>query len=331
MNIAFAGLRHDHIYMLFEMAIQNEHFSVVGGYEPDAAAKAVAEQKGLCCKYIDFQDLLSDETVDVVALGGCFADRGQMAIQTLKAGKHVIADKPLCTDLKELDEIEELAKEKKLIVSCMFTMRYEGNILAVRKLIKEGTLGKINNVYFGGQHPLMYDRRPGWYFEKGRYGGIINDIAIHGIDLLSYLFDLQPVHIDGVRCWNQFAKEHPEFMDSAQFMLTLNGNAGVIADVSYSIPDGIEFSLPYYWQFYVWGTEGTISFSYNTDEMLYYTKGQKEPLNLKADENMDYLNDFLKAVNGEKDLILPMEEVFQSTRHTLLIQQKADTHLLSYS
>ena len=324
MKIAFAGLRHNHIYMLYEMAMEHQEFEVIGGYEENEAAKAVAEQHGLCCKYTDYQELLADGEVEVVALGGCFGDRGRMAIRALQAGKHVIVDKPLCSSIEELTEIEKLAKENSLTVSCMYTMRYQGNIIAVRNLIKSGALGKINNVYFGAQHPLMYGRRPDWYFEEGKYGGLINDIAIHGIDLLSYVFDLEFEKVEAARCWNRYATEEKDFMDSGQFMLTMKENAGVIADVSYAIPDGVEFDLPYYWQFFAWGTEGTISFTYNEQEMQYYIKGRKEPMILKAEQDVNYLDDFLKAVRQEPGVILPMEDVINSTGQTLLIQKQAD-------
>ena len=323
MKIAFAGLRHNHIYMLYDMAMEHQEFEVIGGFEENEAAKAVAEQRGLCCKYTDYQELLADEEIEVVALGGCFGDRGGMAIRALQAGKHVIVDKPLCSSIEELTEIEKLAKENALTVSCMYTMRYQGNIIAVRNLIKSGALGKINNVYFGAQHPLMYGRRPDWYFEEGKYGGLINDIAIHGIDLLSYVFDLELEKVEAARCWNRYATEEKDFMDSGQFMLTMKGNAGVIADVSYAIPDGVEFNLPYYWQFFAWGTEGTISFTYNEQEMQYYIKGRKEPMTLQAEQDVNYLDDFLKSVRQENGVILPMEDVISSTEKTLLIQKQA--------
>lgn len=170
-HLAFAGLRHGHIYMLHTMAQSHPLFRVVGAFEEDAEARAEAERHGISCRYPHFDDLLADPNVDVAALGGCFADRGRMAIRALRAGKHVIADKPLCTSLEELNEIERLAKEKGLAVSCMFTMRFEPKINALKALAESGALGEINQVYFGGQHPLQYGRRPMWYFEAGKYGG----------------------------------------------------------------------------------------------------------------------------------------------------------------
>ena len=305
----------------------------MGAFEDDKSAKETAQNQGVECNYATYEQILADPKVEVVALGGCFAHRGPMAIEALKAGKHVIVDKPLCTSLDQLSQIETLAKEKGKAVSCMFTMRFEKKIVAVKNLIRSGKLGKINNVYFGGQHPLQYGRRPAWYFEKGKHGGVINDIAIHGIDILSFVFDGKVDKINGARCWNAYAKDEPEFLDSAQFMLTLDNGAGVIADVSYAIPDGVEFKLPYYWQFFIWGTEGMIGFSLSEKQFktggeeqpaYYYVKGNSEPIPLVEGEVDNYLTDFLRVVKGENGQILPVSEVISSTKATLEIQQKAN-------
>lgn len=325
MKIAFAGLRHGHIFVLYDMARENPLFEVAGAFEADPSARQAAVQRGVDCRYESFESLLNDPTVEAVALGGCYADRGGMAIQALCSGKHVIADKPLCTSLEELDAIEKLAKERNLLVSCMFTMRFEKKIRAVKALAESGALGEINNVYFGGQHPLQYGRRPMWYFEAGKHGGVINDIAIHGIDVLRYALGLSVDRVLAARCWNRFAEAEPDFKDSAQMMLSAQNGAGILADVSYAIPDGVEFALPYYWQFYIWGTKGTIRFSLNEEASHYYLAGQKEPILLEEpDAKDDYLTDFYELISGRAG-VLPMEDVFSATRLTLEVQRSAMT------
>ena len=325
MNIAFAGLRHSHIFVLHGMAQQHPEFQVLGAWEPDEAARAAAEAQGVNCRYAALEELLADPAVEAVALGGCFAERGAVAVAALKAGKHVIADKPLCTCMEELDAIERLAKQNGRTVSCMFTLRFEPLVCAVRQLVQSGGLGRITNVSFGGQHPLQLGRRAAWYFEPGKHGGLFNDIAIHGIDALDYAFGLQPVQINAARSWNMYAAGTTHFQDCGQFMLTAQNGAGVLGDVSYAIPDGVEFALPYYWQFFVWGTGGMVEFSLGSGRALYYKKGEKEPVTLPlVQPAADYLTDFLRVVNGETDAILPMEAVIASTRATLLLQQKAD-------
>ena len=323
MKVAFAGFRHGHIFALYEMAKNHAGYEIVDACEADEAAREAAAARGVVFTYTDYEEMLAATAAETVVIGSPFGERGRMAIAALRAGKNVICDKPLCTDLGELDEIERLAREKGLFVSCMFTMRFEEKIAAVRAAITGGALGRIQNVYFGGQHPLQYGRRPAWYFEEGKHGGVINDIAIHGIDLLSFLFGFETERIAAARAWNAYATEEPQFLDSAQLMLVGKGGEGVIADVSYAVPDGVEFALPHYWQFYVWGTEGAISFSLN-GEVTLYRKGQKEGEILTPQATTDYLSDFLSLTRGEEGVILPMEEVFRSTRATLLIQRFAD-------
>ncbi|MBQ8400336.1 MAG: Gfo/Idh/MocA family oxidoreductase [Clostridia bacterium] len=325
MKLAFAGLRHDHIYAVHKMALAQGEYTVTGAFEENSAAREKAASFGLDCRYPTYEALLSDDTVDAVALGGCYAHRGQMAVKALQAGKHVLADKPLCTDLATLDEIERLARETALKVSGMFTMRYEPKLRAVCKLMASGALGEVNNIYFGGQHPLQYGRRPMWYFEAGMHGGVINDIAIHGIDILSFAFGMQSFQINAARCWNRYALEEPDFRDSAQFMLTAENGAGILSDVSYAIPDGIEFGLPLYWQFMVWGTGGVLDFAIGKKDIIFYPKGKKEPAVLEeVQPETDYMTDFLRLVQGEENVILPMEDVFAATRATLQLQKKAD-------
>ncbi|MBQ8606157.1 MAG: Gfo/Idh/MocA family oxidoreductase [Clostridia bacterium] len=325
MNIAFAGLRHSHIYVLYEMAKNNPHYTIVGAFESNKNAKAQAEQNGIAVSYESLEALLCDPKVEAVALGGCFGDRGKMAIEALKAGKHVIADKPLCTSLSELDEIERLAKQKRLFVSCMLTMRFESKIRAVKELQSSGTLGEINNIYFGGQHPLQYGRRPEWYYEPGKHGGTINDIAIHAVDAIRFMLGLEIESVSAARCWNRFADCEPNFKDSAQLMAVADNGAGILGDVSYSIPDGVEFSLPYYWQFYLWGTKGVIRFSLNEKESHYFVAGDPEPKVLDESEiKTDYLTDFYNLVCGKKDIVITPEEVFSSTRKALEIQKSSN-------
>lgn len=325
MNIAFAGLRHPHIFVLYDMAKQNDLYHICGAFEADDDARQQAETHGVNCVYESYAKLLADAAVEVVALGGCYGDRGQMAITALRAGKHVIADKPLCTSLEELDEIERLAKDKGLFVSCMFTMRFEPQICAVKNLFESGALGEINNVYFGGQHPLQYGRRPMWYFEEGKHGGVINDIAIHGIDVLSFALGLEAQSISAARCWNKYATAQPHFKDSAQCMLTAANGAGILADVSYAIPDGVEFAHPQYWRFHIWGTKGSVSFSLNEETSYYFLAGDPTPHTLeKQPISCDYLTDFYRLAQNDRNVILPMEAVFAATRKTLEVQRFAD-------
>lgn len=321
-NIAFAGLRHLHIFDLYKMAAENELINVIGAFEENENARRVAQEKGVNITYNSYCELLSDDNVSTVAIGDYYANRGNLAIKALKAGKNVICDKPMCTSLEELETIEKLAVENGLTVSCMFSMRYDAIAAAAKEAMS--LIGEVKSIYFGGQHPLLYNSRPSWYFEDGKYGGLFNDLAIHGIDLIYYLCGQRVKNVIAARSYNAYAKSEPHFPDSGQLMAELTNGAGLIADVSYSVPDKIAYNLPYYWQFYIWGENGMMSFSANSEYVECFTTETFEKIIFnKPDSDLDYLSDFVNLAQG-KEARLPMEEVFKSTRDTLTIQKRSN-------
>lgn len=325
-KIAFAGFRHGHINALYKLAEENPNVEIVAAYEENADARAAAEAElGVRFTHDSYEDMLKEEDIDVIAIGDYYSIRGSLAIKALKAGKHVYSDKPLCTSLDELDEIEKLAKEKDLKVGCMLDMRYNKNVQPVRNFIKEGKLGEVHAIFFSGQHPLMYGTRPGWYFEEGKHGGTINDIAIHGIDFVEYVTGLSMKDVIAARCWNAFATEVPSFKDCAQFMVELDNGAGLMADVSYAAPNSSGYTLPFYWRFTIWGTKGVMEFKVGSDDILVALDGKPgtETIEVPDVDTGDCLSVFLDELEG-KDTDIDTESVIKATRDTLTIQEFAD-------
>lgn len=320
MNIAFAGFRHSHILGLYNTALNEESISITGCFEENEQARKAAEDMEINFKYDSYQKLLEDSDVEIVAIGDYYGIRGQRVIEALEHGKHVICDKPLCTSLEELDKIESLVKEKNLKICIMLDLRYMPQTEKVKEIIASGELGKINIATFTGQHCLDYGNRPEWYFEDGKHGGTINDIAIHGIDLIRYITGKNLSKVDCAKTWNAFATQEPNFEDSAQFMGDMESMA-VNADVSYAAPkfDGI---LPTYWNFTLWGEEGMLNFKLCDNEIHIY-KNKKEIITM-PDRKIDYLCDFVKEINGENPKYINTMDMLASQRQVLTIQKASE-------
>lgn len=325
-NIAFVGFKHNHIYSLYNQAKANPDVQIIAAYEEDPGYRKTAFDKyGIGFTHNSFEQLLQNKEINAIALGDYYAVRGSQAIEALKAGKHVISDKPLCTSLNELDEITALSHKKNLTVSLMLDLRFNQNAQHVRKIVSENIIGEIQNIFFSGQHPLSYGTRASWYFEEGKHGGTINDIAIHGIDLIRYITGLTLKRIIASRCWNAYAIHKPEFKDCAQFMIEMSNGAGLMADVSYSAPDITGSGLPSYWRFTLWGLKGFVEFDINSDNIIVARAGQKEIETIKTYriEHDNVLSSFVDEING-KDARLCTASVLKSTKDTLLIQQASE-------
>ena len=313
MNLAFVGLRHEHIFGLYEKAKSCPGVKVISAWEEDEAARNIAQKRLNEPFYSSFDDLLSDPRVDAVAVGDYYGIRGERIAKALNAGKAVISDKPLCTSLEELETIRTLALKKHINVTCMLDLRYDPAVRMARRLVRDDRLGRIHVANFTGQHPLDWGTRPHWYFEAGKHGGTINDIAIHGIDTLRYVTGLEFVRPVAARTWNAFAHQAPLFHDCAQFMAEFEGNAGVTADVSYAAQSGTAWSMPSYWRFNIWGEEGAIEFRFGRGKVLFAEKGRPiEEIDCSAVGD-NWLTDFKKPFDEAalRDTLASQEAVLR--------------------
>jgi predicted dehydrogenase len=272
--------------------------------------------------------MLADVACDAIAIGDYYAIRGRRALDALSAGKHVVSDKPLCTRLDELDQIEALSAEKDLSVVCMLDMRDGAPTRTARALIRQGTIGEVHAISFGGQHPLLLGTRPAWYFEPGKHGGTINDIGIHALDAIPWVTGLRWTAIRAARCWNAFAPQYPHFEGAGQMMLTLENGAGVMGDVSYMMPDSSGYALPFYWRMTFWGRKGILEVAHNQEHVTLALDGEDgvrhEPL-LQGSPG-GYLHAFLHDVartTGEDELDTAAS--LRAMRTSLLTQHAADS------
>ena len=166
--------------------------------------------------------------------------------------------------------------------------------------------------------------RAAWYFEDGKQGGTINDIAIHGLDAIEYMTGHAITELTAARTWNAFADQAPKFMDAAQIMFALDNHCGVIADVSYFAPEKCGFNNPFYWRFTIWGRKGVMEFNYFDDGVKLCLSGAKEPEFIEpARGKSDYLTIFMNEIAGKEE---PFggKHIMDITEKTLLLQRKAN-------
>lgn len=323
MKIAFAGLRHGHIFTLADMARKNPLFTIAGWWEEDEPSRESAGAKFSEPAYDSYDALLADPQVDVVAVGDYYGIRGERIIRALKAGKHVMCDKPVCTRLEELEQIESLLAEKNLKLGCMLDLRYDAGLRYARTLAQDGTLGEIHAVNFTGQHPLNWGSRPMWYFEPGKHGGTFNDIAVHGVDAVMMVTGLAYEKTLCARQWNAFAHHAPDFPDCAQMMGMLENGAGVTADVSYAAPAPSAFSLPPYWRFTFWGENGFLECKLGEKEVTLALTGDAAARKIEAPAvEGDYLTDLYREIQGES-VPFDTRSVLDTTKTLLMIQKSA--------
>lgn len=325
LKIAFVGFRHGHIFSLYDMIIKHPDFEIVGICEEDVEKSLLSMRSDIKITDTDFDKMLSRLECDAVAIGDYYSKRGSLAIKALKANKHIIVDKPLCTSIEEWSEISKLAESKNLKVGCMFELRGAAEILKARDLILNNELGKIVQIQFSAQHAILLNSRPQWYFEQGKHGGTINDIGSHAIDIIPWMTNLEYKKTIAARNWHALGLGSEYFRDAAQIMLELSNGCGVLGDMSYSATDSLKEPLPTYWRFTIWGTSGMLEFRVGDNKLYFYKNGNEkvEVIDNLPGTDMDYLNSFLSDINAQK-VDLNTDVVLESAKKTLELQYFAD-------
>lgn len=329
-RLAFIGFRHAHVWDVVNRANARNDVEIVACCEEDAATREkIAAEGKVRITHTDYPTLLREVQADAIVVGEWFAKRGRVIIDCLKAGRHVLADKPMCTNIAEHQEIVRLAGEKKLTVGMMLDMRDSGVFIKVRELVQAGEIGEVRAVSIGGQHPLLPGVRPGWYHEEGKHGGTLNDMAIHGLDIVSWITGVGLKRVTAARVWKSGLPAESHFKNAGQAMLEMSNGAGLLVDVSYFAPSSMGYGFPLYWRLTLWGSTGVIEASMNGKEISVYKEGEKAARAVApaAGAPGGYLDSFLRELRGQPGAVLTAPEIFRASWVTLKTQEAADKGL----
>ena len=178
-----------------------------------ALLKSFQDKFGIARGTVSYQDILNDPEVDAVVITAPPADHYQMFLDAMKAGKHVLLEKPMAINLGEVDRMLELRQDfpqlKVLECSCRHT-RLQPKFGFVKNLIDTGVLGEV---YYIHHQSVAMQSRPGiefhpsakWFLDKSQAGGGpimdwgVYDLSFH-LGLLSdkpELVNVMPFFIRG--------------------------------------------------------------------------------------------------------------------------------------
>lgn len=330
LSLVVMGFRHAHIYDLVAHAEAHPDLKLVAMCEEDESTREQVRARGICNRvFASYQEMLDSVDCDIIGVGEYYGRRGAVLIEGLRRGKHVLSDKPVCTFLDELSEIETLSTLSRRSVGCQLDIRDSGNFRRLHEIVRNGEIGEVHAISFDGQHPLLRGTRPEWYFEPGKHGGTLNDIAIHAFDLIPWLTGCEFHSIECARSWNAGLPDVPHFHNAAQAMLTLTNGCGVLGDVSYFSPDSHAYTLPFYWRTTLWGSRGVAKTDFNAPGVALYQNGAAGRI-VTALPSLagGYLRHFLAEIRGEHlDDHLTTREVLRAARVALEAQHAADNNL----
>ncbi len=130
--------------------------------------------------YTSFEDLLSDEGVDIVTIAVPNELHAPLAIAAMEAGKHVISEKPVCLSSAELQTIFDASKRTGKLFTVHQNRRWDAYFLAMKSVYESADLGEVFTIEsrVHGSRGIPGD----WRAKKEHGGGMVLDWGVHMID-----------------------------------------------------------------------------------------------------------------------------------------------------
>lgn len=163
---------------------------LVAATDLNPARKAAAEALGLKW-YSSLEEMLADKEIQAVFIATNNASHVAIALQSLKAGKHVISEKPMATNSADALKVLEMAKKQKLSFAVDHMMVYNAWNIKAADLVQKGKLGKVNDSCFHMEFAYGYDPAEAatWRCSKiEEMGGPIGDVASHCFYVAEFIF-----------------------------------------------------------------------------------------------------------------------------------------------
>ena len=230
-------------------AIRAQHGEIVHVVSGSAErAQAFVHEQGIPRSGDDLAALLAATDVDAVYISTTNEKHLPQAMAAIRAGKHVLCEKPLALTLEDAAEMVRAAEEAGIVFATNHHLRCSGSHRAVRALIAAGRIGRVLSLRL--HHAVFLPPHlQGWRINApAAGGGVIPDITVHDADVARFLLGDDPVSVvaqmtssglgDGVE-------------DSAMSVWTMPSGAMVMSHESFTHPfagSGLE----------VHGTEGSI-------------------------------------------------------------------------
>ncbi|MBO3768716.1 MAG: Gfo/Idh/MocA family oxidoreductase [Candidatus Brockarchaeota archaeon] len=307
MKFGIVSLAHMHAYSYASQILESGN-QITGVWDEDEEQGNSFSKKYNTHYYSKLEDLLSSTEVEAVIITSPTSEHYQHIKLALEHNKHVLCEKPMCTNVAEGKKIVELVNSSAPKFMMSFPSRLDpGNIL-MKNLIYQGIIGDVLELKVRVAHSAAID---GW-FEKNSWfinstksgGGGFFDLGVHGADLMRWLIgEIKKVHGLVVNLTKRYEVDDHGF----SIMKFSNGALGILE------------------------AGWTQSYGYNPIEVYgslgFIFKSSSPELNLKAyskklnswivpdfpRERETVIQRFVDFVNGKKETLASVEDGYKAT------------------
>jgi len=206
----FWGKNHARIYK----ELPSTELLAICDVNPERA-KAIADQYGVKA-YTDSTQLLKNKEIEAISVCTWSTVLAKEASKALRAGKHVLVEKPMAPNPKQAKKLCETAEQNGLVLTVGFLMRFIPGLQVIREAVESKKIGQL---------VCANSKRVSQWPERIGDVGVVKDTAIHDIDVMRFISRQNPITVYA----KMGSMTHRKFEDYAHIMLTYaNGESAFI-------------------------------------------------------------------------------------------------------
>ena len=205
--------------------------------------KLIADSKSKkynCPAFYSIDDCLQKSDANFYVLATPNSLHYEQSIKCINARKKVLIEKPATLNVKQLEEILKLSKDKKVDAYGVLQVRLNNSVSVIKKCLEKGLLGKIRgvNLVQRWQRPVEYFS--GWRSIPDVGGGTLHEVGIHYLDILQYLIGVPKV-VSAISYNTKHVES--EIEDTIYSLIDYKGFGGTIEVTISAEPHNLECSI----------------------------------------------------------------------------------------
>lgn len=291
----------------------NQYSKIIGYFNPtyEKAQVLAAEYGGKV--YACFEGMLEDPLVDAVCICTPNKYHAAMSIAAMKAGKHVLCEKPIAATIEEADKMIETAERTKKLLMIAHDLKFEFAHEKAKEIICNGDMGKILSFrttfgHGGPEHWSTDQSMNSWFFKReNACSGVMGDLGIHMAHLIEWLIG------DPIEEVKAFSSVRDKKLENGDPVETYDNSICLLRTKS-----GIIGTLTASWTYYggmdkstvIYCTNGTIEIYNNEKFPLIISKNTKERIcySFEKQSRSGITDSFINSIMNKTSPEIPGKE-----------------------
>ena len=183
--------------------------------------------------FSDWREVLAFDELDAVIVALTNDQHHEAATAALRAGKHVLCEKPLGLTIAQCDEIIAAAGDSGKTLQIGHEMRFQRLYRHMKEMIDLGAIGELQLMWCREFRGPM---RPGWRSSEALTGGTILEKNVHHLDLFNWMMDCPPARVSAHGGTNVL--RDGEILDNAQILIEYEGGRRASLELCLFAPHG---------------------------------------------------------------------------------------------